>query len=57
MEIGCAAGANLMLLRQWLNLIRLVGIDINQKAVKISNDYFQSVGDDKTTCFVKKIIN
>lgn len=54
LEVGCASGPNLRILRQKLPSARLVGIDINSKAVKTANNYFQSVGDDKATFFVRK---
>lgn len=54
LEIGCAAAPNLRLVRQKLPSARLVGIDINQKAIRTANDYFKSVGDDKTKCFTRK---
>ncbi len=54
LEIGCAAAPNLRLVRQKLPSAQLVGIDINQQAVKTANDYFKSVGDGKSICLARK---
>ena len=40
LEIGCAAGPNLRLIREKLPNVRLCGIDINKQAIKVANNYF-----------------
>ena len=47
LEIGCASGPNLRLLREKLLSAQLMGIDINKQAIRTGNDYFRSVNDDK----------
>ena len=54
LEIGCAAGPNLRLLREKLPTARLCGIDINKQAIEIANNYFASVNDDKVNFFARK---
>lgn len=40
LEIGCASGANLARLRQRLPGVRLVGVDINRKALQVARRHF-----------------
>lgn len=54
LEIGCGAGPNLRLVRQKIPSARLVGIDINKKAVETAKNYFKTVADDNTVFFVRK---
>ena len=53
LEIGCAAGPNLRLLRENLPKTELTGIDINKKCVDIGNKYFQSKSDYNCKLFNK----
>ena len=53
LEIGCAAGPNLRLLRKNLPKATLVGIDINKKCVSAGNYYFQSVNDLNSHLYAK----
>ena len=54
LEIGCAAGPNLRLLREKLPSAYLSGIDINKQAIKVANNYFASINDDKVNFFARK---
>ena len=53
MEIGCASAPNLRLIRDKLPNAKLVGIDINKKAIKTAKNYFLSINDDNTEFFIK----
>jgi len=53
-EIGCAAGPNLRLLREKFPLAHLAGIDINKSAIEEAQNYFASVNDNKTAFYVGK---
>ena len=47
LEIGCAAAPILRHLREKLPSAKLTGIDINKQAIRVANDYFQSINDEK----------
>tara|TARA_B100001142_G_scaffold296600_1_gene318397 strand:+ start:585 stop:1271 length:687 start_codon:yes stop_codon:yes gene_type:complete len=47
LEIGCAAGPNLRLLREKLPNSNLFGIDINNQAIREAQKYFGSMNDNK----------
>ena len=53
LEIGCAAGPNLRLLREKLPEAKLTGVDINKKCIERGNRYFQSVNDNNATLYPK----
>jgi hypothetical protein len=57
MEIGCASAPNLRLARDKLPNAKLVGIDINKKAIKTARNYFLQENDNKTEFFIKSADN
>jgi len=54
LEVGCAAGANLVRLRKALPEVNLLGVDINKKAIQTAREYFLSLEDTKVDLFVKR---
>lgn len=48
LEVGCASGANLICLRCRLPKVRLIGVDINSKAIEVAKRHFSQKGDFDT---------
>jgi hypothetical protein len=45
LEVGCAAGANLVRLRERFPDAELIGLDINARAIQVGREYFADRGD------------
>jgi len=54
LEIGCANGPNLFFLANEFPKVKIQGIDINRKAIKIGNDYFKRKGISNVKLFIGK---
>lgn len=49
LEVGCASGANLIRLRSRFPDARLLGIDINRRAIAIAGSHFAQQGDSNVS--------
>ena len=49
LDVGCAAGSNLAILRDWNPTAKLFGIEINPRAAKIASSFANVVGADVET--------
>jgi SAM-dependent methyltransferase len=49
LEIGCASGANLVRLRARFTEVRLLGIDINRRAIATADSHFGRQGDSNVS--------
>lgn len=54
LEVGCASGANLVRLRACFPDARLLGIDINRRAIAIAGTYFAQQGDNNVSFFISR---
>jgi len=54
LEIGCASGPNLRLLREKLPSAYLSGVDINKQAISVAKDHFHSANDNNVALFARQ---
>jgi ubiquinone/menaquinone biosynthesis C-methylase UbiE len=55
LDVGCAVGANLLKLREYLPKAKLTGVDINASAIKFAKIHFASVKDNNVAFKVKDL--